>query len=102
MPTPLQAALAEGISALTEEQGSPLWSFGSAGSFAAPASALKPDDPRMQGSSDRLFEIIVPTALLPEPKPTKGAELSRSGSFHRVTRIDQDAQTGLTTILVTP
>lgn len=99
MPTPAQDAFAEGIAALSEAQGEPLWAYG-ASSFRAPASPLQPDDPRLKGASDRVFEIIVPTALLPEPKPKQGVELSRSGAFHRVVRIDHDAVTGLTSILV--
>jgi hypothetical protein len=99
MPSEIQSALAEGVAALADVQGNPLWTYG-AGSFSAPASLLKPDDPRLKGASDRVFEIIVPTALLPEPAPKQGVELSRSGKFHRVVRVDQDATTGLTSILV--
>jgi hypothetical protein len=98
MATPAQEAFAEGFSALASVHGSS-WTFGDA-SFAGVATVLKPDDPRMAGSNDRLFEIVIPTAQLPETGPTRGDDLVRDDRHHRVARVDHDANSGLTTILI--
>jgi len=89
----------EGFMLLLDVHGQP-WTFGAA-SFAGVASPLKPDDPRMDGSGDRLFEVQVVTTSLPAIKPGRGDAISCAGKFHRITRpLDNDFATGITSILV--
>ena len=98
MPTPAQEAFAEGFSELDSVHGT-TWTVG-ASSFRGVASILKPDDPRMLGAPDRLLEITVPSASVPAAVK-RGADLTRDGRKHRVTRDPvPDYATGLTTILV--
>src|SRR5690606_10510745 len=101
MATLAQAAFAEGFAALAGVHGNS-WAFGSA-SFAGVASALKPDDPRMEGSPDRLIELIVRTSSLPAVPPKRGQEIRRQsdGAWHRITRQpDADDSTGFTTFIL--
>lgn len=98
MPTPAQEAFAEGFTDLDSVHGTS-WTVGST-SFRGVASILKPDDPRLLGSSDRLLEITVPSASVPSAVK-RGVELTRDGRNHRVTRDPlPDYATGLTSILV--
>lgn len=99
MLTPAQEALAEGIGELASVHG-PTWTFGDE-AFPGVAAALRTDDPRMSGSSDRLQEIIVVTSELPLVRPKRGDELRRGNAIYRITRADHDAATGLSTFLVT-
>ena len=99
MPTPAQEAFAEGFSELAADHAT-TWSVGSS-SFAGVASVLKPDEPRLIGSTDRLLEITVLSASVPSAVK-RGAELTRDGRNHRITRDPiADKATGLTTILAT-
>lgn len=100
MPTPAQEAFAEGFAELAgvhDPDGS--WSFGGV-TFAGVASTLRPDDPRMAGSADRLIEVTALTADLPATLPTRGDELVRGTRRHRIARADTDEATGYTTFLV--
>lgn len=97
MPTPAQEAFAEGFADLTADHGTP-WSFGGV-VFTGVASALKPDDPRLLGSLDRLLEIVAITATAPALK--KGDELLRDERYHRVVRVDPDSASGISSILIT-
>lgn len=99
MPTEAEEAFAEGFAALASVHGK-TWTFGAA-TFVAVASVLKPDDPRLLGSSDRHFELQVSTAEMPSPRFTNGDELRQGSSFYRVARQpDADTATGITTTLV--
>lgn len=97
MSTPAQEAFAEGFAALAEIHAT-TWIFGGS-SFSGVASPIKPDDPRMSGSPDRLFVVEAKTSEL-SPRPARGDELVRGSTYYRVVRIDREFATGLTTILV--
>jgi hypothetical protein len=99
MSTPAQEAFAEGFEARFEVHGS-LWTIGTA-LLRGIASTLKPDDPRMPASGDRLLDVECLTSELPSPAPARGGELVRAGKFHRIVRVDSDEATGATSILVT-
>jgi hypothetical protein len=76
------------------------WTFGTS-TFAAVSSVLRPDDPRMVGSTDRLIELTIATEALPDTPPAAGdALLDAAGRTHRIVRTD-DSPHGLTSILVT-
>jgi len=99
MPSNAQQAFAEGFCALLADHGLS-WSFAYA-TFDGIVSPLKPNDPRMSGSSDRLFEVRALTSALPNPRPARGDVIATSGKYHRITRpLDDDLSTGITTILV--
>ncbi len=93
-----QIALAEGLTTLIEVHGS-TWTFGAA-LFAGVASQLRPNDPRLLGSADRLFEIRALMSALPSPAPERGNEISRDGTPYRIARVDYDLSTQIATILV--
>lgn len=99
MPTPAEEAFAEGFSELADVHGKS-WTFGGS-SFAGVASALRSDDPRMEGSADRLFEVVALTDDLPSPAPKRGDEITQGSKTYRVTRRpDAEPSTGLTTLVV--
>jgi hypothetical protein len=99
MPTPAQEAFAEGFAELASVHAEQ-WTFGEA-SFAGVASALRPDDPRLQGNTDRVFELTVSTAAIPLPAPTRGDEIARGAARYRVIRPpDHDPATGLSSLLI--
>jgi hypothetical protein len=100
MSTPALDAFAEGFAELAgahDPDGS--WSFGGV-AFAGVASTLRPDDPRMAGSGDRMIEVQALTSSLPDPAPQRGNELTRGTRHHRIARADTDDATGYTTFLV--
>lgn len=102
MSTPAQEAFEEGFDALAEiHDPDRSWTFGDA-SFAGISSELRPDDPRMVGSSDSLFEMAVRTADLPSPAPRRGDELFHDGRYWRIARADASIVTGRTTFTVSP
>jgi hypothetical protein len=105
MPTPHQAlhqaafrrALAHAGEVFTDSTGQ---------TFAGMLWVLRPDDPRIiEGSPDRLVEIVALTADLPaSPALARGAEITaEGGTAHRIAREpDADPASGLTHILATP
>jgi hypothetical protein len=98
MPTPAEEAFSEGFSELAEVHGKK-WTFGRA-SFVGVASVLKPDDPRMAGSADRIIEITAMTSGLPSLAPARGDEISSAGKTYRIIRLpDTDPATGFTSFL---
>jgi len=99
--TPAQEAFAAGFSALSESfDPEKSWAFGGA-SFAGVICEMKPDDPRMSGSGDRLFFVTVATASLPAIKPSRGDDLSHGGKFYRITQKPNENQnTGETIFIV--
>lgn len=99
MPTPAEEAFAEGLSELSAGHGK-TWTFGNV-SFVGWVSALRPDDPRLQGSADRLLEIETVTASLPSRMPKRGNEIASGGVVYRLNRNpDRDVATGKTILLV--
>lgn len=96
MATAAQEALAEALGALSEDHNPALWTDG-VSSFAAVPTALKPDDPRMAGSSDRIFTLRVATSLLTYPYPKRGDELVSNGLAHPIKRADHNVSTGIST-----
>lgn len=93
----LQELLADAMDSLSELQG--VWSFGSQ-TFAGAADALRPNDARMVGSNDRILELRVQTSLFRYPYPRRGNELTSEGITYRVSRVDHDAITGISTLLL--
>lgn len=67
--------------------------------FQANIRQLRPDDPRLQGSTDRLFEIVATTAELPVLK--RGDSIQRAEKYHRIARIDANLESGTTTLILT-
>lgn len=101
MPTPAEAAFAEGFAALASVHAK-TWTFGGY-SFRGVASALKPDDPRMIGSGDRLVEIEVLTADIEGIEIKRGDEWMCGGTAYRIARQpDDDEATGYTSIIAAP
>jgi len=99
MPTIAEEAFAEGFADLLSVHGK-TWTFGAA-TFSGVSSAIKSDDPRMEGSVDRLFEVVLSTADLPSPGPKRGDEISVGGATYRLARKpDANPATGLTTLVV--
>jgi len=99
MSTEAEEAFAEGFAALTGVHGK-TWTFGAA-SFVAVASTLKPDDPRLLGSTDRHVELQVSTIAMPSPRPAAGDDVRLGGQFYRLVRQpDADGATGITAIIV--
>jgi hypothetical protein len=82
MATPAQIALAEGFVALDEVHGQPC-TIGVA-SIVARVASLPPDDPRLQGSTDRLVEIRISPANRPAELPKRGDELDVDSVTYRV------------------
>lgn len=100
MATPAQAAFAEGFSALLEEHGT-TWSIGGR-SFAGVASTLKPDDQRLPGSGDRVIELQTFSRAIRLIRPRRGDELLRAGLLYRISKVDHDHTTGISTLLIVP
>lgn len=99
MPTVAEEAFAESFADLLSVHGK-TWTFGAA-TFPGAFSAIKSDDPRMEGSADQLFEVIASTASLPSPGPKRGDEISVGGETYRLTRKPAgNPATGLTTFVV--
>ena len=96
--TPTQQAFAEGFQALAAESGLPCI-FGSA-TFVGVASEIKPNDPRLAGSGDRLIEIYALTSSLPTPRPVNGDEFIQDGFYYRISRVDHIRPTGQSIFLV--
>lgn len=69
--------------------------------FMANLSPLKPTDPRLEGSPDRLIEASVATGALPSPAPRRGDTLLVNARHYRVVRTDH-MPTALTLILLAP
>jgi hypothetical protein len=100
MSSPIKDAFEEGFDELAQESGDPLWYFGAA-SFIGISSALKTDDPRLAGGPDRMIEIMVKSASLPSPAPTRGNVITKDGKRYTVIREPmEDPTTGYTPILV--
>src|SRR4051812_25719781 len=92
MPTPAEVAFARGRAANASVHGK-TWTFG-ASSFAGVASVLSPDDPKLEGSTDRRLVLIVDPADLPVVPPVRGDTLAQGSNFYRITRADFDSSTG--------
>jgi len=98
MPTPAQTMLSRGFTALSRVHAG-TWEFGSA-EFPAIAGALRPDDPRLSGASDRWIELQVATDEMPATYPRQGDVLEHAGATYTVIRCDDDPIRLVTTILV--
>jgi hypothetical protein len=100
------ALIAEQFAGITDYVGGAFGDFVFAGQGAVvaatlkgPCTALQPDDPRLAGSSDRLFALTVPTPTVPAGL-TAGHELTNRGRIRRIQRLD-DVPNGLTEIVLT-
>jgi hypothetical protein len=98
MATLAQTLLARGFAALARVHAG-TWSFGVV-EFPAIAGALRPDDPRLSGASDRWFELQVDSLEMPATYPRQGDTLEHAGTDYTVIRVDDDPIRQITTILV--
>lgn len=96
MATAAQEALAEALGTLSVDHNPADWTDG-VSTFSAVPTALKPEDPRMLGSSDRIFTLRVETALLTFPYPKRGGEFVSSGLSYPIKRADHNVITGVST-----
>lgn len=87
-------ALSDGVASLASLQ-SATATFGTA-TFAGALGALRQTDPRMAGSSQRLFDFVVTTTNLPTPYPRRGDVITINGQAFTITTAYPDATTGQT------
>lgn len=70
--------------------------------FTGNLAPLRADDPRLIGSSDRLFELVVQNNEVPAPAPTRGSDLIIDGIHYSVSRVDYNPAARLTLFTVAP
>jgi hypothetical protein len=76
------------------------FAFGEA-TFEGILSTLRPDDPRLEGASKHLLELVVATEDLPDPRPRKGDTLTWEGTTYRVSETPaSEPASGLTSLLL--
>lgn len=102
MPTPQQTLHLRAFRASLRTAGQDFTYGSPAVEFTAVESPIEPDDPRMEGVTDRHVDLVAETADMPAaPRLRRGDEITGPGGTYRVSRVDAEPASGLTHIMAT-
>ncbi len=98
-----RALLAQQLASINEHAGHLFtWEMpdtGATGLAHGTLSDLRPDDPRVQGRTERMMSLVIATYQL-DPRPRSAMELKKDGRYYVINRLDDNENTGMTTLLV--
>jgi hypothetical protein len=99
--TPAKQAILDGFAETLANHGQTWTRTSDSSPVYGVAGTLKRNDPRLKGTQDMVFPILVAPANMPNTRLAQGQELTKDSKYFRVNRVDIDEASGLWEVLVT-